>query len=181
MTEETKTPKMDYTYNVEQEASVNSYFDVEIGGETARLQITARYGTTAEKIIKTVDALITAYGTLRELHPRNFPAPSQPNPFGEPERVALDDHGNEIKIKSITAERLSVSMKDGKYYYKVVGKPFTEYGITVWPEVFEAVGLEVKPDALPNIAGWYVEYTEKPANDKGKIWPDKVTRLLPPK
>ena len=178
---EDKTPKMEYTYSVEQEASVNSYFDLEIGGETARFQITARYGTTPEKIVKTVDALITAYSNLRELYPRNLATVSQPSPFDEPKRVALDERGNEITIKTITADRLSVSMKDGKYYYKVIGKPFTEYGITVWPEVFEAAGLTVKPDALPNIAGWYVEYSEKPANDKGKVWPDKVTRLLPPK
>jgi len=181
MTKENETPKMDYIYNVDQLFSANAQFPVEIGGDTVNILLTARHNASVDQIVGDTEKLIEAYTILREAHPRSLPINSQPKPFGEPERVALDDHGNEIKIKTITAERLSVSMKDGKYYYKVVGKPFTDYGITVWPEVFEAAGLTVSPDALPNIAGWQADYVEKPANDKGKVWPDKVTRLLPPK
>ena len=170
--------KVDYLYHVDQEASANAYFDTELSGETVRIQVTARYGSSSEKIVKTVGALIDAYAVLRELYPRAIPAPA------EPTRVPLDENGNEApQVKVATAGRLSIEMKDGKTWYKVMDAVFapnekgTKYGITVWPEVLKAASLDVSnPAALPNISGWHVDYV---CNDKG--YPQKVTRLLPPK
>lgn len=92
----------------------------------------------------------------------------------EPVRTNLDGDGNEVK--TFTADRLSVETKDGKTYYKVIGTPFTKYGVNVWPEVLEAAGI----DGTANIAGWRADYVTK-VTDKGQTVPAKVVRLLPPK
>jgi hypothetical protein len=80
------------------------------------------------------------------------------------------------------AERLSVEMKDSKFYYKVIGVPFVKHGVTVWPEVLEAAGIQIdhsNPGNPPNIAGWKAEYIEKVGTNG--MTPAKVTRLLPGK
>lgn len=169
-----EAPAMEYNYNVDQLASANAYFDVEINGETVRIQITSRHMASVEKIVAATENLISAYTQLREAHPRQLSAPAPVEPHYE----AVE---GQPQVLAATAGRLSVEMKDNKYFYKIVdadfhGKRGTKYGLMVWPEVFEAAGLTVKPDALPNITGWRVDYV---LNEKG--YPSKVTRLLPPK
>lgn len=99
----------------------------------------------------------------------------------EPEYIPVDDHGSEVREpKSFTAESLVVSMANGKYYHKVMGGPFKKFGVSVWPEVLEACGLDVSdPTKLPNIAGYFAAYIEKEKD--GKFVPDKIVRLMPPK
>lgn len=183
MTIEPKAIEQEFHYQVDQQVSVNSFIDIEVEGETVRFQVTSRYGSTPEKIIKTARANIEAYTLLRQEFPRNFLPPPPPVVV----RQAIDGNGNpEPEIKSFIVERLSVEMRDGKFHYKVLGKPFTQYGVTAWPEVLIAAALGVNPDGSPawgnpptppNIAGWTAEYIEK-LNDKGKMVPAKVTRLL---
>lgn len=100
----------------------------------------------------------------------------------EPVRQPIDDNGNDLpEIKCFTADKLSVTMKDDKYYYKVIGGVFRQYGVTVWPEVLAAAGLDVSPgQPVPNIAGWRADYIEEPGKEPGKKRM-KITRLLPPK
>ena len=107
-----------------------------------------------------------------------------PNPFDAPQetRTALDDSGNEITIKSLTVEKVDVSMANGKTYYKVMGAPLTKFGVNVWPEVFANAGFAtLDPQNPPNVVGWHAEYVEKQKKDGSGMTPDKVTRLLPPK
>ena len=174
----TDTPqdiKQDYHYQVDQQVSVNSFLDVEVGGENVRFQVTNRYGATPEKIVKTVRANIEAFAILRETFPRALVQASAP-------QVVQQATGDNPEVKSFTADRMSVEMKDGKFYYKVIGAPFTKFGVNVWDEVLQASGITIdhaNPGNPPNIAGWKAEYIEKENN--GKMVPAKVTRLLPGK
>ena len=179
MEEQQDKPELHHNYQVDQQVSVNAYFDTEIGGETVRFQLTARYGSTAEKIAKTLRTTIEAYQHLRQEFPRQLIPPVQLD--REPKYQPVDDGGNDLpEVKTITADSLSVSMKDGKYYYKVIGKPFTQYGITVWPEVLEAAGVMFNDPGHPttSIAGWRADYVEEIKDGKKRM---KITRLLPPK
>ncbi len=176
MSDETKILEQSYHYQTDQQVSINGYFDVEINGETVKFQVTNRYGASPEKIVKTVKAAIDAFAMLRQEFPRQFIKP--PEMSQEPVRHPIDDSGHAIPaIQKTVAERLSVEMKDGKFYYKVIAKPYTKFGITVWDETLKAAGVVVdhaNPQNTPNISGWNVEYI---LNDQGK--PQKVTRLLP--
>lgn len=102
----------------------------------------------------------------------------------EPVYVPVDTAVNvQPQIRVATAGRLSVEMKDGKYFYKVADAVFapgergTKYGISVYPEVLVAAQLNIAPgQPVPNISGWRVDYL---LNEKGYPW--KVVRLLPAK
>ena len=178
MTEENKTPQQEYVYNVDQLASVNSFIEIDIDGETVRLQLTSRHNATPEKIAAAALANVEAYKVIRAKYPR--PVATVPQPV----RVPIDDSGNALpEIKTAVAGRLSIETKDDKVFVKVVdcifaqGEKGTKYGMNVWPETSEAAGLDLSPgQPLPDISGWRVDYV---CNDKG--YPSKVTRLLPPK
>lgn len=76
---------------------------------------------------------------------------------------------------TFSAEKLEATMNAGKTYWKVKGGKFSQYGVTIWPEVLTEAGFN--PDALDpsqvyNIAGYSALYE---LNDKGK--PGKVTVL----
>jgi hypothetical protein len=175
-----KEIEQQYHYQVDQQVSINGFFDVEIGGETVKFQVTNRYGATPEKIAKTVKTAIEAFALLRQEYPRQV---MQPAPQ-EPTRQPIDDSGNALpEVLTATAGRLSWEVHDGRTSYKVMDAIFapgakgTKYGITVWPEVLKQAGLSVDAgQPTPNIAGWIVNYI---CNEKG--YPQKVTRLLPPK
>jgi hypothetical protein len=179
MSEEVKQIEQEYHYQVDQQVSVNAFLDTEIDGETVRFQITSRYGSTPEKIVKTTKANIEAFRALRQEFPRQFAPVAQP----EPVRVPVSDSGNELpEVNTFVAEKLDVSLHNGKYYFKVIGGKFTKYGVTVWDEVLKAAGLQIdmsNPTNLPNIEGWRADYITKEKD--GKTVPDKVTRLLPGK
>lgn len=174
-------PEVTMTYSQEQAVSVNAFMDVQIEGETLRLQITARNGASPDDIERVVKHLISGCGGIRKTYPRpNVPVPETPS---EPERVPVDENGNELPpVKTFTADTLSVDMHEDKLYVKVKGKPFTQYGVPVWPEVLKAAGLEiVVGQPAPNIVGWRADYIEKDGKEPGKKVPAKVVRLLPPK
>ncbi len=176
-TPESKPVEQQYTYQVDQQVSVNSFIDISVDGETVRFQVTNRYGATPEKIVKTVEAQVEAWKKLRALAPK----PVQVAPAPEPTRVAIDDNGKEqFPIKFFIAEKLSFTNQDGKIYWKVKGGSFSQWGVTVWPETLKACGLNIEEgQPLPDINGWTVEYVEYEKD--GKIKPQKVMRLLKPK
>lgn len=66
---EAKQIEQDYHYQVDQQVSVNAFFDAPIDSETVRFQVTSRYGASPEKIIRTTEAAIEAYKQLRATHP----------------------------------------------------------------------------------------------------------------
>jgi hypothetical protein len=180
MPEENKQVEMQFNYQVDQQVSVNAYFDTEISGETVRFQITSRYNSTPEKIVKTVNTAIAAFEMLRQEHPRQMIQPQSPK---EPRYESVDDGGEKLpEVQSFTASKLSVSVTDGKISFKVMGGQFEKWGVTVYDEVMKAAGLSYdpnKPDNIPNISGWRVDWIEYQAKN-GKMY-KKVTRLLPSK
>ena len=117
------------------------------------------------------------YAAAKPAEAPQTPQPPDPN---EPQYTNVDDSGSELPpVKSFVAERLSVKMEDGKYFYKVMGGQFNQWGISVWPEVLEACRINVTdPASPPSINGWTAEYTEIQKDGKTRR---KVTRLLPPK
>jgi hypothetical protein len=173
------TPKQDYHYQVDQQVSVNSFLDVPIDGETVRFQVTNRYGASPEKIVKTVRANIEAYTILRQAFPRMI---VQPNIPSEPRYQDIDDGGSDLPpVNSFIAEKLSVSYHDGKFYTKVMGGKWSQYGITIWDEVLEKAGIKIdvsNPQNVPSINGWRADYVEEIKDGKTRR---KITRLLPPK
>ena len=92
MTEPTQAVKeMEFTYAVDQQVSVNAFFDVELNGEVVKFQITSRYNSSADKIVKTTKAAIEAFIVLRSEYAK--PAQSAPAPRqesnGEPKKFEL--------------------------------------------------------------------------------------------
>lgn len=188
MTDQT-TPTQDVAQPTEAGFSTNMYLK---HPKMGRLQFTFRgansrdWGTVLEDVDRFAHFMS---GKGWKFDGESEPAPAQP-PAPQVVRQPIDDGGNELpEVKSFIVERLSVEMRDGKFHYKVLGKPFTQYGVTAWPEVLIAAHLGVNDDGSPawgnpptppQIAGWKAEYIEK-LNDKGKMVPAKVTRLLPGK
>ena len=111
MTEPTQAgqPQQQYTYSTDQQASVNSMFEVSVNGETVRVQVTNRYGSSADKIVKTVIAHIEALSALREVYPKpatvTAPAPAT---TAAPKQNAT---GTTLVIKKM---KVVPEVKDGK-------------------------------------------------------------------
>jgi hypothetical protein len=121
----TPTPTPEYQYQVDQQASVNAFFDVGIGSEYVRLQITARYGSTPEKIAKTTEALISAYSLLRAAHPLLdvAPKPAATTANANASQTALQPIGAPEPKKSYTnspvpAHELPEGLPEGGEFYK---------------------------------------------------------------
>jgi hypothetical protein len=180
MTEDKTTPDQSYIYNTDQQVSVNAFIDIDIEGENVRFQVTSRYGAKSEKIVTTTAQAIAAYKELRGMYPR----PVAIVPEQVEKRVPIDDSGNPLpEIKVATAGKLAYEDKNGTIYWKVMdctfaaGERGTKFGITVWPETWQAAGLNLEAgQPVPDISGWRIDYV---CNEKG--YPSKVTRMLPPK
>jgi hypothetical protein len=176
MATETARPEQEYVYQVDQQVSVNAFIDVDVNGENVRFQITNRYGASPEKVIRTTQAAIEAYIAIRQQFPRTLIAPPAPQ---EPRYQPIDDGGNDKPAaKTFTAERLSIETRDGKHYYKVIGKPFTQYGVRVWQEVLEQANVKIDhaTGQHTSINGWTAEYVEQERDGKKNL---KVVKLSP--
>jgi hypothetical protein len=96
-------------------------------------------------------------------------------------RQAIDDNGNDFPpVNTFTASKLSVDIHNGKLSFRAHGGQFEKYGVAVYEEVMKAAGLSydpTKPENIPNIAGWRVDWIEYTAGN-GKQY-KKATRLLP--
>lgn len=115
-TKESKT-EMDFTYAVDQQVSVNAFFETEIDGETVKMQITSRYNSSAEKIVKTTKALIDAYILLRADYPR---------PQGLQPKQASNEptyHPVEEGLQTLLVAKVEVTPKpDNKVELKLYGE-----------------------------------------------------------
>lgn len=83
--------------------------------------------------------------------------------------------GNDL---SFAAQTLTASMMNGKTYWKVRGGQFTKYGVSIWPEVLTAAGIEpstLNPAQEYQLTGYNAMYQTKIHN--GKEVPDKVLSL----
>jgi len=81
-------------------------------------------------------------------------------------------------VMSFPAEKMVKSTHKGKTYWKVQGGRFSQFGVTIWPEVLESAGFNVeeldKEDERP-LSGLMAWYT---INEDGK--PAKVIKLAQP-
>ena len=111
-------------------------------------------------------------GGLRDIHTGipsptpQAPAPSEPAP--------VQAEGLADAAYTFAAERLVGTTTGEKTYWKVQGGKFSQYGVTIWPEVLEAAGFaaDQDPKVEYDLTGYTAYYT---LNDKQK--PNKVTHL----
>ena len=174
MTEPNQAVKqeMEFTYSVDQQVSVNAFIDIDINGEPVRFQITNRYNSNPEKIVKTTQAAIEAFTQLRGLYPRSVQSP-QSKP-AEPKQEHHEEHaGTYEDPRSFKAAAVIVSMTDGKQYFKVKAEDgkFPKFPVSVWPEVLEKAGIDpnkidMKDGHALNCPAYYI------INEKGN--PAKV-------
>jgi len=110
-------------YNVDQEVSVNAYFDAMAGDETVRLQITARHGANEASIVRLTNSVLAAYSILRAEHPRpEKPAPPEPQEHPAPESngkkpyerrpVPYDELPPELQVGSAEGGPIDVYKED---------------------------------------------------------------------
>ena len=87
----TQDVKQQFTYAVDQQVSVNAFIDVEIEGENVRFQITSRYNSTADKIVKTTKEAIAAFAAFAlNIHTQNErPRPHNPRRLKQVKRKSL--------------------------------------------------------------------------------------------
>ncbi len=94
------------------------------------------------------------------------PQPVAPQPTGEPLIDAMDLY--------FLAETMEATVTAGKQpLWKVKGGKFTEYGVTIWPEVLEAAGLGGQDVSQVISLVGYIAYYE--LNENGN--PKKVVNL----
>jgi hypothetical protein len=84
--------------------------------------------------------------------------------------------GNGNGDLTFQAQTLVANISEGNTYWKVKGGKWSQYGVTIWPEVLAAAGFE--PDGLDptqpyDLSGYTAQYI---INDKGN--PQKVTALV---
>lgn len=76
---------------------------------------------------------------------------------------------------SFDASLLVGSMANGKTYWKVQGGQFSQFGVTIWPEVLVEAGFfvdDLDPAQTYNLDGYIAHYV---LNDKSK--PSKIVKL----
>lgn len=112
------------------------------------------------------------------LKPRaeSHPAPASANlPLALPPQATQPPQAGQGGELTFNAEKLTATVSDGKTYWKVKGGQFSQYGVTIWPEVLAAAGFsadDMNPTTVYNLNGYQAYYS---LNDKGK--PAKVTLL----
>ena len=98
--------------------------------------------------------------------PTGAPQPVAPQPTGEPLIDAMDLY--------FAAETMEATVTAGKQpLWKVKGGKFTEYGVTIWPEVLEAANLGGQDVSQVISLVGYLAYYE--LNENGN--PKKVVNL----
>jgi hypothetical protein len=112
MTQPTQEVKQEFTYAVDQQVSVNAFIDIDVNGENVRFQITNRYNSTAEKIVKVTEAAIEAFALLRTAHPK---------PVGTPAVVrseAVQGEKKPFELKPVPAGELPEGLPEGIECFK---------------------------------------------------------------
>jgi hypothetical protein len=111
------------------------------------------------------DAIVKAYDTFRQKRPVSA------NSNGSGAAHSSAPSGTEI----LDVQDIAVEERNGKRYYKLGGGRWLKFGVTAWPEIFPAVGLEpgdFQTGRQPFPSGYKMEVELE--NDK----PKKVRRLI---
>ena len=121
-----------------------------------------------------VQGRIEKYGWTTPEEYRKTHENLRPQPSGQGQK---SPHPNPLlsqaSVLTFAVETLSPTTSKGKTYWKALGGKFSQYGVSVWPEVLEAAGFsDLDPMREYGIPGWTAEYILK--DNK----PDKVTRLF---
>lgn len=122
MAEPTQEVKTSFNYAVEQQVSVNAFIDVEINGEAVKFQITSRYNSTPDKIVKTTKAAIEAFAQIRSEYPRPFKIVVAPEESGEKKK---------FELRPVPAAELPEGLPEGGEYFK---DEFDYFEITPQPD-----------------------------------------------
>lgn len=142
----TQDVKQQFTYAVDQQVSVNAFIDIDIEGENVRFQITSRYNSTADKIVKTTKEAIAAFAALRVEYPRTerTPAPAQPTQTQTGEKKKFEN-------KPVPASELPEGLpegiecfKDEFDYFVIEPKPDNKASVKFFKDNLEfAIGAQI--------------------------------------
>src|SRR3990167_5399468 len=100
----------------------------------------------------------------------------------EPTRTKIDDDGAEyeyVKVSGLTVQFTPTGKKVGK----IKGGKYTKIGVTVWPEILKAVGLDIEPLSAgeyqpPELTGKTAVCLMKVSDKSGKPYPEKVVEFV---
>ena len=119
---------------------------------------------------------VVPYGASKPATVSQNTPPTQPEfqTTTQPPPVQAEGLTNPDATYTFEAERLVGSTTGDKTYWKVQGGKFSQYGVTIWPEVLEAAGFAADQDPTQEytLEGYTAYYT---LNEKGK--PNKVVNL----
>lgn len=146
-------------------------------------QIVMRDGVTKEMVKAVFEsrqefiALALAAGWAAPDKAKPSAMPAKTNGASKPTQAAARP-GQSQKPQGATltfpAADLVGTVDGGKQYWKVKGGRFTQYGVTVWPEVLEASGFDdLEPGGIYPLTGYTAHYTTK---EDGK--PEKIVALV---
>lgn len=200
MAEKTSTESKPVTIDNPEMASTNFYWTYETEKQVFNLQTTIRGTLTFEQIQAHIASALAATahvcmlgGNAKQVGrssdvpssplpvtatpPMTPPIPEEPPLPSEPVYEPIPQAPQTPKAPeefSFTTVKLYCTLTDGKMYFKVAGGQYVKYGVTVWPEVLDGVGikwgeLQAKPYDFPGYKAVYVK------NAKGS--PQKVIRL----
>lgn len=163
MAEPTKEAKQqEYYYQTDQQVSVNAFFDVQIGIETYRMQVTSRYGSTAEKVVSTTEALIEALSILREKHPRPLVEAMQQTGSPAPERKSYE-------VKPVPASEVPEELPSP-----------SEGGMDYFKDEFDEIEIIPQPDNKASVK-FYKYKMKYPVGAPINKWKnDSVAKILAP-
>jgi hypothetical protein len=139
-------------------------------------QITLR-GESYAELVTHIDAARAYVGKLIGAAPSAKTAIEAINVDAQPGDLEYTPISDSQPATPLTfeADKLSVTVSEGKKYVKVKGGKFQQFGVSVWPEVLKAAGIDW--DKLDPMKGEYqIDMIALYAlNEKGK--PSKVTQL----
>jgi hypothetical protein len=151
----TEKPEVTQTFARDQAVSINSFFDVEIEGETVRLQITTRNGADTARIVSVVNEHIGAYTALRQEHPRTVvqvkPATAEP--------VRGNEHKGPQPVPASELPAELPSTSEGQ---------FSEY----FRDDFDYIVIEPKPDDKATVK-FYKDSLKFPVGAPINNWKNK--------
>lgn len=113
----TTSPDVKHLFNEEQITSANVYFEADIDGESVKIQLTARFGSSPQLVADQAKALIEGYRLARQAYPR----PSRPASVATPESEPAK------KFEKKPAENLPEGLPDGIIAFK---EDFDEIEVT---------------------------------------------------